>query len=217
MRNLNFSINEYYHIYNRGTDSRNIFIDDEDRVRFTKLLFVANGTNSFVFRDLPMGVVYKKFERGNEITAIGAYCLMTNHFHILLKETEENGISNFMRKVLVGYSSYFNKKYKRTGHLFEGPFKAKHLDTDEYLKYIFSYIHLNPVKIIDPKWKENGITDKQKAEEYLDKYHYSSYQEYLSKTRPESVIINKIPFPEYFQDTKEFKDFIDDWLNFKLT
>ena len=91
-RNLSFSIGEYYHIYNRGTDKRVIFVDASDRERFIKLLFVANGTNPFVFRDFNIGVPYVKIDRGEPILAIGAYCLMPNHFHILVRETHENGI-----------------------------------------------------------------------------------------------------------------------------
>ncbi len=213
-RTLNFSVGEFYHIYNRGTDSRIIFIDNADKDRFIKLLYIANGTKPFVFRDFPIGVPYVNVDKGDPIVAIGSYCLMDNHFHLLLKEISDGGISVFMTKVLTSYSSYFNKKYKRTGSLFEGTFKAKHLDTDEYLKYIFSYIHLNPVKIIEPNWKENGIKDRDKAKRYLKEYKYSSYLEYLGEKRTENAIINKVEFPEYFADFKEFDLFINEWLLF---
>jgi putative transposase len=110
---------------------------------------------------------------------------------------------------------YFNTKYKRTGGLYEGPFRATHVDNDEYLKYLFSYIHLNPVKLIDPEWKENGIADRDSAKEYLLKYQYSSYSEYLGILRKEWKILNRVAFPEYFADQRDFGDFIDDWLTFK--
>jgi len=179
------------------------------------LLYVANGSKPFVFRDFPRGVPYVNFDRGEPIVAIGAYCLMTNHFHLLLKEISENGISKFMSKVLTSYSSYLNKKYGKTGKLFEGVFKAKHLDTDEYLKYIFSYIHLNPVKIIDPMWKENGIKNRANAKQYLNDYMHSSYLDYIGKVRTENVIISRVDFPDYFADFKEFELFISEWLLFK--
>lgn len=214
-RTISFSVGEFYHIYNRGTDSRDIFIDDADRRRFIKLLFVANGNKPFVFRDFPIGLPYVKFDRGETVTAIGAYCLMTNHFHLLLKETAEGGITNFMSKVLTSYSSYFNKKYGRTGRLFEGTFKAKHLDTDEYLKYIFSYIHLNPIKLIDSNWRENGITNRDNAKQFLGKYVYSTYLDYIGIDRIESLILNKEAFPGYFTELNEFEKFIDEWLMFK--
>ena len=88
---------------------------------------------------------------------------MPNHFHILVKEKIENGISKFMGKLTTGYSMYFNKRYDRTGSLFQGVFKSVHADSDEYLKYLFAYIHLNPIKLINPEWKENGIKDKNRA------------------------------------------------------
>lgn len=216
-RNVTFSIDEYYHIYNRGTDKRTIFLDDEDKERFMKLLFVANGSQPFVFRDFPKGLSYLEIDRGEAIVAIGAYCLMPNHFHLLIKETTEGGISRFISRVLTSYSSYFNKKYKRTGTLFEGAFKARHTDTDEYLKYLFAYIHLNPVKIIDPEWKKNGIVDRDGAKRYLTNYAYSSYPEYMGISRKEWKILNRESFPGYFSEQQEFEEFVNDWLSFNKT
>ncbi|MCX6712096.1 MAG: hypothetical protein NT041_00195, partial [Candidatus Vogelbacteria bacterium] len=99
--------------------------------------------------------------------------------------------------------------------LFQGPFKATHLGDDNYLKYMYSYLHLNPVKIIDQDWKENGIGDIDKAKSFLGNYRYSSYWEYLGLDRPEGRILNKEEFPEYFSDKKEFEDFIGDWLSYR--
>lgn len=212
-RNLKFSVDEYYHVYNRGTDKREIFLEDKDRDRFIKLLFIGNCSKAINFRDIPKGLPFAEFERGETLIDIGAYVLMPNHFHILIREKVEGGLSIFMNKILTSYSMYFNKKYKRTGRLFEGSFKAKHIDQDEYLKYLFAYIHLNPVKIIDPEWKEKGIQDKIKAEKYLLNYEYSSYLDYLNIDRIQNKILNKESFPQYFEFNK-FSDFINEWLNF---
>jgi putative transposase len=143
---------------------------------------------------------------------IGVYCLMPNHFHLLIKEKTENGISLFMKKLLTAYSMYFNKCNKRSGRLFEGPFLATHANTDNYLKYLFSYIHLNPVKLIDPLWKEVGIKDLIKANKYISKYIYSSYLDYTGIERREHKIINRTAFPEYFLDSQDFDKFINEWL-----
>lgn len=213
-RRVSFSVGEYYHIYNRGTDKREIFLDEMDKKRFTKLLFVANGSNPFVFRDFPIGLPYVEFERGETITAIGAYCLMPNHFHLVVRETTECGISKFLSKVLTSYSSYFNKKYGRTGRLFEGTFKAKHAGSDEYLKYLFAYCHLNPVKMIEPKWKEEGIVDRAGAKQHLMNYNYSSYLDYQGVGRLESKILNKELFPDYFTEVQNFDGYINEWLSF---
>lgn len=214
-RNLSFSIGEYYHVFNRGVDKRDIFLDEEDKKRFIKLLFVANGTTPFIFRDFPIGLPYVEFDRGEPIVAIGAYVLMKNHFHLLIKETTEQGISRFFSKVLTSYSSYFNKKYKRTGRLFEGTFKAKHIDSDEYLKYIFAYHHLNPVKVVEPNWKEDGIIDRSATKAFLSKYHFSSYLDYQGIGRLEGKILNREAFPEYFATERNFDAFVDEWLSFK--
>ncbi|MEK7569136.1 MAG: transposase [Patescibacteria group bacterium] len=213
-RKFDFSIGEFYHIYNRGTEKRRIFLDKSDYRRFEKLLYLCNSENGVVFRDIPIGEAYEH-DRGDTIVDVGAYCLMPNHFHLLLHEKIEGGISLFMQKVLTAYSTYFNKKYGRTGSLFEGVFKAVHVDTDEYLRYLFSYIHLNPVKIIDPKWKKNGIIDRAAAKKYLAEYYHSSYFDYMGRNREEGRILNKKAFPQYFLNFKDFDQFIDEWLSFK--
>ncbi|HAT67990.1 MAG: hypothetical protein A2481_03045 [Candidatus Yonathbacteria bacterium RIFOXYC2_FULL_47_9] len=212
-RKFSFSVEEFYHIYNRGTDKRDIFLDTNDRLRFMKLLYLCNSEKAINFREIPKGRAFVH-ERGETLVDIGAYCLMSNHFHLLVREKVEGGITKFMGKLSTGYSMYFNKKNERSGALFEGRFKAKHADTDEYLKYLFSYIHLNPVKLIDPEWKENGIGDRGRAKEYLAKYDYSSYPEYLGTIRPEKGVLERDVFPEYFLEPKDFEGFIDDWLAF---
>lgn len=200
-RKFDFSVGEFYHIYNRGNNKSNIFLNDIDKKRFQKLLYVCNNTKPVVFKTI-QGLPLDKIEKGEEIVSIGAYCLMPNHFHLLLHEKTEGGISAFIGKLLTAYSMYFNKKNERTGKLFEGPFKATHASSDEYLKYLFSYVHLNPVKIIDPKWKKNGIADRKKAQQYLANYPYSSYLDYASAERGEKLILNKTAFPEYFESSK---------------
>lgn len=215
-RNLDISIGEFYHIYSRGVDKRSIFQDLQDHQHFIDLLFVCNGEMPYVARDASIDIFSD--ERGTTIVDIGSYCLMPNHFHILVREKIENGTSMFMQKLLTAYAGYFNKKYKRTGALFESRFKAKHANTDEYLKYLFGYIHLNPVKLIEPLWKEKGIQNMPQAKDFLDKYQYSSYLDFVSETpRKWCKILNREAFPEYFQKTADFKDFIHDWLTFRLS
>jgi len=146
---------------------------------------------------------------------IGVYCLMPNHFHLLIKEKMENGISKFMQKLLTAYSMYFSKKYKRTGGLFEGKFKSQHISTDRYLKYIFSYIHLNPIKLIEPKWKEKGIRNIKGALIYLKTYQHSSYLDYLNEDRLKLKILDKKEFPKYFSSKNSFEREIFAWLKYK--
>ena len=155
LRNQSLLPDQYYHIYNRGNGKNKIFLDREDYNRFIKILYICNSENKFIFREF----IKKKqidafdFERGDPIVSIGAWVLMPNHFHILLIshrqglwQNNSNPITMYMQKVSTSYVMYFNKKYKRTGSLFEGKFKSKNIFEGNYLQYLFSYIHLNPIK-----------------------------------------------------------------------
>ena len=214
-RKFEFSIGEYYHIYNRGVEKRIIFLDNADRYRFLKLTYLCNSHNPVNLEEIPKGESFR-YERGETLVDIGAYVLMDNHFHILVKEKETGGISKFMSKVCTGYSMYFNKRYKHSGALFQGVFQATEMNTDPLLEYIYSYIHLNPIKIIEPEWKEKGIEDAEKAIKFLDGYMFSSYLDYKnSQTRELSSILNKESFPEYFSNQVEFIDILNTWLRFQ--
>ena len=213
-RKLTFSIGEYYHLYNRGVEKRDIFLEKMDSVRFQRLIYLANGANPIRFSETESRVL-DSIDRGSPFVAVGAYVLMPNHFHILVKEIIENGLSRFMEKLATGYSMYFNKKYERVGPLFQGRFKGEHVDNDRYLKYLFSYIHLNPIKLIDASWKETGIKNKSKAVNFLEQYVFSSYQDYIGYNRQQNKIINMKAFPRYFQNPTIFKEEIFDWLDAK--
>ena len=162
-------------------------------------------------RDIPKDRPFE-VERGATLVDVGAYCLMGNHFHLLLREKVLNGISAFMQKLSTAYAMYFNRKRERTGSLFEGKFRARHATDDDYLKYLFAYIHLNPVEHIEPTWKEKGIIDIKKVETYLAGYSYSSYLDYLGMERPQVAILNRTAFPDYFADKNSFNSFTHSWL-----
>lgn len=214
-RPITFSIGEYYHVYNRGTDKRMTFLNPKDYDRFTALLYMCNSSDQIRI-NLQEKSLHKLLvtKRSHKLVDIGAYCLMPNHFHILLHECVENGISQFMHKLGTGYTMYFNKKNDRTGSLFQGVFKARHVDTDQYLKYLFAYIHLNPIKLIQSDWEKVGIKDLNEAERFLREFKYSSYPEYIHLKRPEKDIIEKGAFPDYFENKENFQAMIKFWLDF---
>ena len=214
IRKTNFVPNEYYHIYNRGNSKQKIFNDKEDYERFVKSLFLSNGDNNFKVHFIKSDVIYD-FDRGQQFVGIGAYCLMPNHFHILITQTEKGSISKFVQKLTTAYSMYYNKKYERTGSLFEGKFKSRHISNDRYLKYLFSYIHLNPVKLIEPRWKELGIKNEAKAIDFLKNYKYSSFKDYLNENRREVIILNREFFPDYFPTSKDMVKEILEWVNYE--
>ena len=145
MRKVKFTVGEYYHIYNRGTDKRNIFMDEQDLSRFWESLFDFNQTE-------PIGSIYefsfkKKSREANKkkkpLVQFIVYCLNPNHFHFLITPIQEKGIEKFMQRLGNGYTKYFNNKHKRSGVLFQGKFKSKHIDSNQYLLHLSAYINGN--------------------------------------------------------------------------
>ncbi len=227
VRKIAFMAGEYYHVFNRGNSKQNIFLDDEDRQRFVKLLYLSNSTKKVKFREQ---IINKKidawdFERGDRLVSIGAWVLMPNHFHLYItfpeglafgaEDKKENNISIFMQKLCTSYTMYFNKKHRRSGALFEGKFKSVHVGNDIQAKYLFSYIHLNPIKLIQSDWKEKGINDSQLAINFLDSYKWSSYFDFSGVKRKENLLLNKENFPDYFSTKEKFKKEVFEWIEVK--
>lgn len=212
-----FITGEYYHIYNRGIDKRVIFKSRKDYDRFVMLLYIANSSNEFRL-DTILNQEHKTFsevlnlERGNPLISIGAWCLMTNHFHLLVRQEVDGGITKFMRKSGTGYSMFFNIKYERTGALFGGAFKSKLIGVaDNYMRHLLGYIHLNPLEIKFPGWEDNIDKDSVSMKRFLESYQYSSYIDYLGKNRVERNITKLENFPSYFKDSDSFKDFVESY------
>ena len=209
-----FASDGIYHLYNRGTDKRSIFSSKSDHERFLALLYLCNNTEVVHISNHRGRTLmdWLALPRAETLVDIGAYCLMPNHFHLLVREKGEGDISHFMQKLMTGYTMYFNTRHERSGALMQGKFKSSYVDTDRYLKYLFSYIHLNPVKLIDPKWKETGIANRMKAQTHLENFRYSSYPDYCGANRPEGVIINKQAMLEYVELPTDFKTSVEEWL-----
>jgi len=189
MRKTNFAIGEYYHVYNRGVDKRNIFQESFDLDRFFQSIQEFNSID-------PIGSIYEKsFEKKKKyhsndslLVEVVAYCLNPNHYHFILKQVAEKGVQKFMHRLGGGYTTYFNTKYERSGVLFQGRFKAKHVSSNEYLLHLSVYINGNNLL--------GGSAPK------LSK---TSLGEYLvGSTKP---FCNKKIILEQFQSPKEYKDF----------
>lgn len=200
-RKVKFAPREYYHIFSRGVEKRKIFLDKKDYERFLALLYILNQEDHFhVSNFLNKGQknildLYKQ-ECSKPLVSILAYALMPNHFHLVVQEIIESGISTFMMKLLTAYSMYFNIKYERSGPLFVRPFRSEHIGDDAYFRYLFAYVHLNCVELFEKGWKENGIKNHKGAEEFLENYRYSSYQDFCgSGYRPESHILDMKNLP----------------------
>ena len=185
-------VGEWYHCYSRGVDGRTTFESDADYERFLQTLYVSNevgSTNRDNFKHLPHHLILE-LQRETPLVAVGAYSLMPNHFHLLLKEISEGGITRFMHKVGTSYTMYFNIKNERTGNLFVKPFRSRHVSDDRYFRRAAQYIHLNAAELFEPGWKEGSVRSMHSLEKKIRAYRFSSYVDYLISPRPEKRILD---------------------------
>ena len=218
MQKPKFLNSEIYHVYNRGVEKRLIFGDDKDRFRFIHNLYemndilpVLNSRYWFAKKNNNMEVQLPYIKR-EKLVDILAFCLMPNHYHILLRQIQDNGIVKFMQKLGTAYTNYFNLRNERVGSLFQGRFKAVWVGEDRHLRHLYNYIHLNPLDLITPEWRENKLDDKQKALKFLEDYRWSSYSDFIGKKNFPSVI-NKSLGLEIFGSTGAYSSDIQDWFN----
>jgi REP element-mobilizing transposase RayT len=193
-RTIQFSENEWYHCYSRTVDRSRPFEESLFVYRFLETLYFANSENAMpVFPHL-----YKQYahddlfslERDKPLVAIGAYCLMPTHYHLLIQPLAEEGITRFMRKAGTGFTNFYNEQNGRVGNLFVKPFRAKHIGTDHYLNRVVQYIHLNPVELFESDWKKGVVSEPRLLPQRLRSYAHSSLFEHEGGIRPQSSIVN---------------------------
>jgi len=215
--------NSYYHIYNRGVDKREIFTDKKDYTVFLGLLrrYLVPPENENKL-DSKNGIINKNTIKSkvgprndikrpryrtdlyNKIQLI-SYCLMPNHFHLMIKQSTKEAIIDIMRALSNSYVIYFNKKYERTGPLFSGKYKAVLVEGESYLLHLTRYIHLNPIDL--------GYTRSD-----LVSYPYSSYADYLGKKNaewlnPEEIIsFFRSAQKKDLRDMLSYQSFVEDYL-----
>jgi len=212
---------EFYHIVKRGTEEREIFLDDEDHFRFVNGLLVFNDklptpwqSRAFWKQRNPATLSRGDYQPKVPLVEIHTFALMPNHFHLLVRQLIENGIEIFMQKI-GGFSRYFNKKYSRTGTLFQDRYKIIHIGSQEQLKNNFVYINTNPVALIEPGWKEWKVKDPQKTIKFLEEeYYWSSYWDYIGKKNFPPVTEREF-FLKLFGREEEIKKEVDVWVRFK--
>ena len=170
-RKISFENNEFYHVYNRGVDKRNIIGEKDDINRILESFDVFNTKES-------IGSLYEhSFEKNqlgipvSKLVKIIAFNILDNHYHLVLEQIATNGISKFIKSFAGGYTKHFNEKYDRSGVLFQGPFKAEHINSDKYLRYVVDYVNLNhyihgleKIKLSEFNWGERSSLEQY----YLD-------------------------------------------------
>ncbi|MDP2668733.1 MAG: transposase [bacterium] len=210
------AIGEIYHIYNRGVEKRDIFSNDQDRLRFTQSLVIFND-QSPTFNNYRLPKNNTLFEVGlpterEKMVEIMAFALMPNHYHLMVRGITENGVTEFMRKLGTGYTNYFNTKYERVGPLFQGRFKAALVKNERHFLYLPYYIHLNPLDLIDKKWRTQDISGIIKIKKFLESYKWSSHLDYAEEQNfPE--IIDKEFLSAIFESPAQYKKDLLNWVS----
>ena len=206
------------HVLNRGVDKRTIFLDDQDRFRFIHDLFEFNNQekvkNTFYFFRKSSDIERRYIDSPTNrklLVDVHAFCLMPNHYHLLISRRVENAIPQFMKKLNMGYSKYFNEKYKRKGTLFEGRYKSVAITDESHFNHIPYYIHLNPLDLIAPEWRENELKNYKKALEFLNSYRWSSHLDYLGNKNFPSVTQRNLLL-EILGGQENYKTSISQWL-----
>ncbi|MBI2610878.1 transposase [Candidatus Kaiserbacteria bacterium] len=199
---------ELYHVLNRGVDKRPIYMEDGDRVRFVHCLWEFNDTRSannttwHISRKgglipdraiAPTNDLRSRYSR-KTIVNIHGWCLMGNHYHLLVSERKEGGLVQFVRKLNVGYAQYFNKKYERQGTLFQGRTKKVLIAGDAHFLHILHYIHLNPLDFLKgaSNWRDLKVLSHAAALKHLENYKWSSYLDYCGKRNFPSVLTKEL-------------------------
>lgn len=199
-RIIPFVNDQYYHIYNRGTEKRALFEGTTDRRRFLKTLryYQIAGPKPKFSNYFKLELF--KIDPSKKIVEILCYCLMPNHFHLLIKQLRDGGITEFLSKVSNSYTKYFNTKYNRVGPLFQGEFKAVLVESDEQLLHLSRYIHLNPLSAFLVK--------------NLDDYEWSSFKEY---TGGAVGLCAKDGILGFFKSPKSYQQFVLDQADYGQT
>lgn len=169
--------NGFYHIYNRGVEKRDIFLEEKDYVVFLGLL-KKYLTAAPPLENPTANTPLAPKDLHEEIVLL-VYCLMPNHFHLLLQQKKRDSMTKFLRRICTSYSIYFNKKYERVGPLFQGTYKAVVVDNENFFLHLSRYIHLNPLGLSEGQTLERSDLEK------LREYSFSSYPNYLGLRKNE--------------------------------
>lgn len=222
IRKEKLTIGEYYHVYSRVILGMPEFSDKDNANKLAQTFLLANSTKSSqafdYLRNYRTATLEKAIEiskSGERLSEILCYAIMPNHYHLLIKEIKENGVSDFIRRCNTSIAKYINTKNERRGSLFEGSFKAKHIDSNEYLLHLSVYIHLNPLDFLSSKdWRENKLKNWELEKKKILSYKWSSLRHYLTPSSTSDVdeIISGIEIiKNQFKDESDYERFIKEW------
>lgn len=206
---------DIYHVVNRGFSKSEIFLERNDYLRFIRELHRFNNKEG-ALKNLPALKYFNNPLKQNKMIELLKWVLMPNHYHLLVCEIIDGGAVEFVKRLGNGYTKYFNIKYKRSGYLFQNSAKIINAVDLPHFLHLPHYIDSNPLKLIEPRWKE-GIINKTETEliEFLKSYEFSSYYDYSKTSRNFSQIINREKFYELFdyKNGEEYQSNFQEWLS----
>ncbi len=202
---------ELYHVLNRGTDKRVIAMDNRDRLRFTTDLYVMNDANVVLNLTRNLNEVGPHSGTREQLVNVHGWCLMGNHYHLLLSNCVESGISRFLQKFNGGYTMYFNKRHNRSGVLYQGKTKRILIKSDAHYNYILPYIHCNPLDLqkTTASWRAQCLVNPARAIEYIQKYRWSSYRNYTGEPEFAEILAGSSLYRDRDSHVKEMKHFLN--------
>lgn len=206
LRTTSFAPGEHYHLCVRGNNKQDIFRNDSDRKRILFLITHLQSPESIlnINREASKfgknGIWNTDTELISQIiktryVALEAFAFMTNHLHLAVCEVKESGIVRYMQRVLNAYAKYSNTKYETVGHFFQGPYRAVHIEDNDQLLYLSTYIHRNPREL-------PGVAGKE------HEYRWSSYQDYLGPNRFGKLLDSSLVLDQ-FETVNDYRAFVD--------
>lgn len=213
-RKIILTNDQYYHVYNRGVNKSNLFEEESDYMHALSLIKFYNYVDYPIrfskFKLLHIDQrreIWERLKMSKKFVDITSYCLMPNHFHLLIKQNQDRGISKFMANFQNSYTKYFNIKYEHSGHLLQGQFKSKQVDSEDLLLHLSRYIHLNPYS--------SGVVNNFES---LLKYKWSSLQEYINnksfyicnKEILNNYLTDSIKHIEFLKNNAEYQKYLDE-------
>lgn len=206
-----------YHVMSRGVDKRTIFQEDKDRLRFINDLYKFNDGNPAYNNNrssstFMIDVKHQSLIERDRLVELYAFCLMSNHYHLLLAPLKDDGVPRFMQKLNGGYVKYFNIKYGRKGRLFESTYKPVIIKNESHFIHIPYYIHCNPLDLEMPEWRKRSLSDPQAAWQFLENYRWSSHLDYLGKENFPSITDRSFLL-SFFGGIQEYAKSFEAWLH----
>ncbi len=224
-RKREFANGEIYHVILKRIGDELLFRNTDDYYRGVFSIYEFNTSKPTEIYLRRRARIAEKRKEKNQIPYVDkreklvevlAFTLMPTHIHLLLKQLEDDGITNFAKKIGSGYPLYFRKKHNQSnkGYFFQGRFASVHIKSDSQLIAVFTYIHTNSLSLIEPGWKEGKVKNPRKAIEFLENYKWSSCQDYLGKKNFPSVTDRDFLL-EMIGGCGKAREIVNDWIKHK--